>query len=325
MRHRHTNTCTSPGLDLPLISDYSRSEEPGVKGCRKKKKGKQHFWGTSCFPLQATGVSPWTSDGPRGPSWSNKAGYHRPVPKSIEVKGNICTDFSGPCSLLRWALGSRTEPGRAAWRRVHEGNIGVILWDVWVVAQEFMWKPEMWWLIKDKDSLKEKRCTGRLCAVCLLRRLKEPGPPHWHLLMQSNDILAAIQLAPPQQCWKSSSTTEPWRWRSTSWTLCWGRQKASKRKNAPKERLWCSWSSGGENTEYTAIQKPILAEIQGKRSSPSACVQHRCPSGDGSSRGLEALCTPYSAEPCSSVWAHLAGEISTLSFPSLSRSLAKAG
>lgn len=41
-----------------------------------------------------------------------------------------------------------------------------------------------------------------------------------------------------------TARAEFWRWKPTSWTLCWGRQKASKRRNAPKEWWWCNRSSG---------------------------------------------------------------------------------
>lgn len=256
MNHRHTNTCTSPGLHLSLVSDCSRSEEPGVKGCRKKKKGKQHFWGTCCFPPQAMGASSQTSDGLWGPSWSNKAGYHRLAPKSTEVKGNIYTDFSGSCSLLGWALGSRTEPGRAAWRRVHEGNIGVILWDVWVVAEEFMWKPQMWWLIKDKDSLKEKmrkdvlvgcvkcvswgdwRSQGPLISTCWCRAMI-----YWQLCNPHLHSSVGTALAPQSF---GGEDQHPELYAGAG-------RKPVKGKNAPKEGLWCSWSSGRDNTGYTGI------------------------------------------------------------------------
>lgn len=51
------------GLDLPLVSGYSRSEEPGVKGRSKQEKSRQRFWGAHCFPFQAMGLSSLASDG----------------------------------------------------------------------------------------------------------------------------------------------------------------------------------------------------------------------------------------------------------------------
>lgn len=120
---------------------------------------------------------------------------------STSGNGSVITDFtwavrtllvkqsrlSQACSKVHWSQGKylhwfqwfmffiRLGTGQQNWARESclkasaWSNIGVILWDVWVVAEEFMWKPEMWWLIKDKDSLKEKMRKDVLagCVECV--------------------------------------------------------------------------------------------------------------------------------------------------------------